>query len=529
MNRPDLPAFGELDRIDQVLSWHAGRTPDARCLSFDGAHSTYRQVDALVDRVSRGLARRGLQPGDRVAVLSPPRPEYLILMMGISRAGGIYVGLNPRYTPAEVAQVLTRVGPRLVASIGQFDGRASETLFSQAGELVRVPELLYFSSAAQCADAFDSAAGPQLAPACPVPDDRTAAALDRTASIVFTSGTTGQPKAAMLTHRGLLRAAWVQHERLNPPNPRYLSNLPINHVGEVMNLTLSCLIGAGSLVFQPRFSAAQALELLRDEQVTCWVQVPAMFHDCVNHPDYAPASLSHLRSVCAGGGALSARTLARLRETGARLFVEYGQTETSSSATYSDEGADDSVLLESIGRFDERFEFRIADDRLQACETGSVGEIQGRGELLFAGYFGDPQATAEAFTADGWLKTGDLALRRADGNIVLMGRSKEMIKSGGYNVYPRELEIILESHPAVSQVVVVGLPDERLGESVHAVLVLREAACRAESLDLHCRQTLAGYKLPKSYRCIDAFPLLPNGKLDRVRTRQLAGELAPLG
>ena len=157
-----------------------------------------------------------------------------------------------------------------------------------------------------------------------------------------------------------------------------------------------------------------------------------------------------------------------------------------------------------------------------------VGEIQARGRLLFAGYFGDAAATREAFTADGWLHTGDLAEQRADGQVVLRGRLKEMIKSGGLNVYPREVEQVLESHPGVAQVVVLGLPDERLGEAVHAVLSLRDAPPDRAALDALCRSQLANYKVPKSFRAVDRFALLPNGKIDRVATRAMAPGLPRL-
>jgi acyl-CoA synthetase (AMP-forming)/AMP-acid ligase II len=369
---------------------------------------------------------------------------------------------------------------------------------------------------------------PELpSPAVALPD----AALAHTAAIVFTSGTTGQPKPAMLTHAGLLLAAAVQHLRLNPPAPtraRLLCHLPINHVGCLMNLTLGALVVGGSVVFQQRFSAEQTLQLLVDERVNCWLQVPAMFHDCVAHPDFDPRALAHLHSVCIGGGAPSLRVVQALRSTGAALFVEYGQTETCSSGAYSDPGASDEVLTHCIGRFDPCFDLRIASTDGRPCADGEVGEIQARGALVFAGYFADPEATRAAFTDDGWLHTGDLAERRADGCILLRGRIKEMIKSGGYNVYPREVELVLEGHPGVAQVVVVGLPDERLGEAVHAVLTLRDPAARRSALHHSCRASLANYKVPKSFRVIDRFPLLPNGKIDRVGTRAAASRLPVL-
>lgn len=515
-------------RIDEAMSDFAARCPDAPCVTFEGRHWNWSEFNARVERAAQALVAMGLRAGDRVALLSTPRPEYLLTLMAVSRIGAVYVGLNPRYKAAEVAQAVTRVRPRLIVSLREFEGQDFRTLLNEAGQSVPLPPVLYFTDMETCLTALQAVTDPL--PAAPeVPDEATRAALAQTAAIVFTSGTTGHPKAAMLTHRGLLHAAAVQHLRLmHPVVPRYLCHLPINHVGCLMNLTLGALVGGGSIVFLQRFSAARTVQLIRDEGVSCWLQVPAMFHECVRDPAFEPQALRHLHSICIGGGAASLQTIARLREIGASVFVEYGQTETSSSAAYSAPGADDEVLGHCIGRFDPHFEFRIANTANQPCAVGEVGEIQGRGRLIFAGYFGDPEATDAAFTSDGWLHTGDLALERADGNLVLQGRLKEMIKSGGYNVYPREIELVLESHPGIGQVVVLGLPDERYGEAVHAVVTRRDPALGRADLDALCRRTLANYKVPKSFRLVEAFPLLPNGKIDRVGTRALAPSLPAL-
>lgn len=512
------PDLRSATRVDELLR---RADPGSACISFEGRHWSSGDFDAAVELAAQGLAAAGLGVGDRVAMLGSPRPEYLLLWMAASRIGAVYVGLNPRYTASELGAVLVRARPRLVCTRTPVEGQPLPTRLAQAG----------CTAAVLAFDGFDDLLRslcrlPQLAPAEPEPGDP---ALQRCAAIVFTSGSTGVPKAAMLTHQGLLLAARVQHDRLGPTPPRLLCNLPVNHVGCLMNQTLGALAGGGSLVFCDRFDAGQTLQLLVHERITTWLQVPAMFHACVHHPDFEPQALrAVLHSICIGGGAPSAATLAGLRRIGARLFVEYGQTETSSSAAYSDDGAPDEVLLHSIGRFEPRFEFRIADRQGRACVDGEVGEIQGRGPLLFAGYHGDAEATRAAFGADGWLHTGDLARRRPDGNVQLCGRLREMVKSGGYNVYPREIEQVLETHPDIDQVVVVGLPDERYGEAVHAVLSLRGCPPTHHALDALCRARLANYKVPKSYRPMPAIPLLPNGKIDRVAVRAAAPTLASL-
>jgi acyl dehydratase len=337
----------------------------------------------------------------------------------------------------------------------------------------------------------------------------------------------------MLTHRGLLLAARVQHDRVGPKGPgeaRYLCNLPVNHVGCLMNQALAAMVAGGSIVFQSRFDAGEALALVARERITVWMAVPAVVHLCMTHADAARTDFSSLRSVLVGGGAMSLPTVAALRRlTGARLWAEYGQTETSSTATYTPDDADDEALTGTIGAFEPRFDYRIARPDDSICAVGEAGEIQGRGPLITPGYYRDPAATAAAFTADSWLKTGDLAEWRPDGLVVLRGRAKEMIKSGGYNLYPREIEMRLETHPAIDLVVVVGLPDEVFGEAAHAVFSCKPGPVPAhDDLKAWCAQTLANYKVPKSFRPVAAMPLLSNGKLDRSGVRRLAPKLIPL-
>lgn len=512
-------------RIDEALTVYAKHSPEAPCVSFEGRHWNWSEVNSLVDQFACAMSALGVAAGDRIALLSTPRPEYLVVLMAASRIGAIYVGLNPRYKAAEIAEAVTRADPRLIITLGSFEGQDFLALIEAAGASVALPPVVSFESVETCLDALQKLSGAMER----APESRPSqTATYNAAAIVFTSGTTGKPKAAMLTHAGLLLAASVQHDRLNPKLPRYLCNLPVNHVGCLMNLTLAALVGGGSIVFQHRFSAAMSLQLIRDERVNCWLQVPAMFHECVRDPAFNPQELRHLNSICIGGGAVSVQTLAKLRQIGVPVYVEYGQTETTSSGTYSDTDATDDVLTHCIGRFDSRFKFRIADAENQPCSIGEVGEIQARGPLIFAGYFADPDATSEAFSADGWLHTGDLAMYRPDGNIVLQGRRKEMIKTGGYNVYPREVELLIETHPCIAQVVVVGLPDERYGETVNAVISCSNGEIRGEELTALCRQKLANYKVPKSFRVIPAFPLLANGKIDRVGTRAMASELPAL-
>jgi acyl-CoA synthetase (AMP-forming)/AMP-acid ligase II len=499
---------------------------------FESLALDYATTDTLVDRLAAALVRAGVGSGSVVAVLAPPRPEYALLLAAISRAGAVYCGINPRYTAPEVAHVLRLARPCLLFALAEWDGLSFQPVITGAaglaawsGQVLIFEDLESLEAAARSAQSVD----PGLRP-----DD---ARLDAdVAVVVFTSGTTGQPKAAMLTHQGLLLAAAVQHARLGPADvaPRLLCNLPINHVGCLMNLSLAAWVAGGAIVFQSRFDPAQTLALIEQHRVNVWLQVPAMFHACTSHEAFSRFDLGSLHSVCAGGGALSLQTLLALRRIGAQLFVEYGQTETCSTATYSEAGATNDVLLTTIGRFDPVFQARLAHTVGEAGVIGGsdlVGEIQLHGTLITRGYLGDMAATAAAFTADGWLRTGDLAERLPDGNLRLRGRQKELIKSGGYNVYPREIEMTLEAHPAVALAVVVGQPHERFGEVPHALLVWRPGvpAPTERELMAWCRGQLANYKVPKSLRWTSCLPTLANGKPDRlgIRSRMEAFAVVP--
>lgn len=498
------------DTLDGFLTRFSQKTPGALAAVDGDARWDYATLERRVTACAAWLVARGVTPGERVALVAGPGLVYYVALLAVSRIGAIYVGVNPRYTRSEAAHLLTLTRPSVILMDMRIGTTPAQNMREAAGALPLV--------AVEGPEALPMAEGASAVPGRSGAD---------TAVIVFTSGSTGQPKGAALHHSGLIAAAQAQ-SRLSDvwpdgAQPRYLSNLPINHVGGIMNLTLAALVAGGALVFQPKFEAAQTLALLRSERITSWLQVPAMFTMCVQHPAFAQTQLPDLRTIGIGGGAVSVKTLAALRGLGADIFVEYGQTETMSSLSWSDKTDPDDVLLNTVGRFDPAIEVRIADEAGRTVPQGDIGEVQARGNCVMRGYWGNPLATRSAFTADGWLHTGDLAQERPDGRIKLVGRLREMIKSGGYNVYPREVEQVLETHPAIAEVVVFAAPDEVYTERVEAAIELRPGAQRpkAEALVTLCRDSLAGYKLPRQIHFSDALPRLPNGKIDRTAVRAL--------
>lgn len=495
--------------LDSFVATYSAETPNALAAVDGAVRWGFATLDARVNATALWLLDQGIAPGDRVAVAAAPGLIYYTALMAISRVGGIYVGINPRYTVAEAKHVLTLTDPRLV----MLDSRTGADVAAVISEAAGTIPVMPFTAPEDLPDS----------PRTPVVSK--AKDMD-VAVIVFTSGSTGQPKGAALHHGGLIAAAQAQSALSDVwpdgTQPRYLSNLPINHVGGIMNLTMASLVAGGALVFQAKFDAGATLDVLADEAITSWLQVPAMFTFCVQHPKFDELSLPHLRTIGIGGGPVSVKTLAALRGLKADIFVEYGQTETMSSLTWSAKTAPDEVLLNTVGRFDPGIEARIANSDGTPVKPGEVGEVQARGNCVLRSYWGNPEATSDVFTDDGWLHTGDLARERTDGRLVLVGRARELIKTGGYNVYPREVEQVLNAHPAIAEVVVFAVPDEVFVERVEAAIELAPggSAPGQDSLSEKCRETLAGYKIPRAFHVTDGLPRLPNGKIDRTAVRK---------
>ena len=343
-----------------------------------------------------------------------------------------------------------------------------------------------------------------------------AATTPGAALIVYTSGTTGVPKGALLSSRGVLEAARIYDRRYG--RIRLLHNLPVNHVGGLVDTAAPTLLGGGALVFMDRFQPDRIPSVLAQERVTLWGQVPAMFEMTFASGAMDGRQLDDLKFVAWSGAPVSASLLARLAGLGAPLSNSYGLTESTGSVTFTDWGDAAEDLLDTVGRPVFPQDFRIAGPH-GPLPPGETGEIQLRGPMATTGYHGDPEATREAFTDDGWLRTGDLAALDLGGRVRLVGRLKEMFKSGGYNVYPREVELVLESYPGVDLAAVMPEQDALWQEVGHAYVISREALDEQDLLR-YCRDRLANYKIPKRVTVTRDLPLLPIGKIDKQALRR---------
>lgn len=524
--RPPPLATPDYPRISDYPAHWAGQCPQRDALVLNGSRISYAELAGLVDRCASRLLALGMAPGERVAMLSTPRPEFFIVFLATARIGATWLGLNPKYTLDELRYVVGDAQPAVLIAPRAIDDRDfANVAEALAAEHASIRHLHILELGAQFAE---SGITGLLAPAAELPEDRIAnVSTQDPALLVYTSGTTGRPKGALLPHRGLVHCSRIQREYLRADPLRVLNNLPVNHVGCVGDLCAYTVVSGGTVVFAERFDPANVGQLLEAEAITMWGQVPTMFQLTLDHPAFQPAMARSVQDI-AWSGAMAAEDLVRrLHKLGARLSSFYGMTETVGSVVYSDPGASLEDLARTIGRPDPRYDVRIADPEGQPVPRGESGEIQVRGDFLMKGYLNKPAATAAAFTADGWLRTGDAALEESDGQYRLIGRLREMFKSGGYNVYPREIEMALEEHPQVASVAVISTPDRLYGEVGTAFVTWKPGESSDETaLRAFCRTRLANYKIPKYFRPLESMPMLPIGKIDRAALKREACRLA---
>ena len=516
-----------LERITDYLAWYAARTPAAEALVLGSRRIRYADLRREVDALARSLLASGVRAGDRVATLETPHPDFFIAFLATASIGAIWVGLNPRYQRDELAFVLGDSRPALVLCRTRIGGRDYSTdilAFRAALPVSRWVVLGDDPRTEGCerfADFID--AGARIS-AEELGRQRATVQASDPAVIIYTSGSTGRPKGALLTHHGLVVCCRVQHRFWGTKPLRALNFFPINHIACLGDISSFALVGGGCTVFLEQFEPGACLALIAAERVTLWGGVPTTFLLALRDPSFVTADLSSVQKIVWSGAGASAELVNALGNLGKWLGTSYGLTETVGSVTFTAPDASRATLIGSVGRPPEEYEFRLVDDAGHPAAPGDAGEIQVRGNFVMKGYWQQPEASAAAFDVDGWLRTGDLARQLPDGNVVLVGRRQEVFKSGGYNVYPREVEQVLEQRPGVKLAAVIAVPDDIYGAVGHAFVVpdLPGTVGEAE-LAAHCRGQLANYKVPKRFTVLADPPMLPVGKIDK---RELARRAA---
>jgi acyl-CoA synthetase (AMP-forming)/AMP-acid ligase II len=339
--------------------------------------------------------------------------------------------------------------------------------------------------------------------------------------IVYTSGSSGKPKGALLRQGAIKEFAEAQN-RLWPVEPyRTINYFPINHIGSLVDCSMPVLAAGGTIVFMESFDASQCLSLMVKERITYWGSVPSAFQLQLAAPDFPDYDLSHVQLIVWEGAAMQPDTLEQLAAICPKMATNYGMTETTSAITATPVTSDLARLVNGVGSEFEGIEIRIADNSDQPIADGEEGEVQVRSDRNLVEYWRNPHATANAFTSDGFFRTGDLAIRQIGGDLKIVGRKNEAFKSGGYNVYPREVEAMLETHPAVAAAVVVPVPDP-LWQEVGFAFVTLSAPISVDDITKYCRDNIASYKLPKFVHIQKVMPLLAIGKIDRKELKKIA-------
>ena len=490
-----------------ILSETAHSAPDRPVAVFAEGQVTYRELDRASDRLAASLTAIGVKPGDPVAMQLPNIPQFLISYFGILKAGGIVVPLNVLLRAPEVAFHLGDSGARVLIT---WEGVLAEA--AKGAEAAGLEQIYAVGHAGDSGTALPferllDVIVPRFNMVMRQPMD--------TAVIVYTSGTTGRPKGAELTHIQLYMNADIPGRLFDvQPDDIVITVLPLFHVFGLSSILDVCVRFGCTMSLIPRFTAGAVLTAIQRDRATIFEGVPTMFADLLSCPELESYDLSSLRVAISGGASIPAPVLDAFEDRFGLVILEgYGMTETASTTTFNPSAEERRAY--SVGKPIWGTQTQVWDENRQPLPPGpeNVGEVVTRGLHVMKGYLNNPEATASSFTGD-WLHTGDLGYIDEDGFLFIVSRKKELIIRGGYNVYPSEIENVLLAHPAIAEAAVVGVPDERLGEEVMAVVIPRPTVILLEAeLVSYCRERLASYKCPRIYEFRSELPKNTLGKI----------------
>jgi acyl-CoA synthetase (AMP-forming)/AMP-acid ligase II len=489
--------------VDQILREAVTRSPSAEALVDGDVRVTYAEFDRAVDSVAAGLIARGFQPGDRAALLLGNRIEFAYALFGVIRAGGVVVPLNTREQMPEIQFNIDNSG----ASILFFEA----TLADRIPAPDTVPTLRHSFAVGPGAGGrqFSELLEP-TAPVAPIP-----VAEESTVVILYTSGTTGKPKGAMLTQMSMVMSALHYEFCLGMTSAdRALMAVPATHVTGLVAILLLMVRVGGATIFQTVFKAADFLALAAKERATYTLMVPAMYNLCLLQASFDEYDLSAWRCGGYGGSPMPIATVRKLAEKlpNLRLFNCYGSTETTSPSTITPLGESE-ARIDTVGKPVPCADIRVVDDDGKEVPVGESGEIWIGGGHVSAGYWNNPVATEANFTAGYW-HSGDIGAKTEDGYIKVLDRKKDMINRAGYKVYSAEVEDVLAHHPNVGEAAVVAEPDPVLGEKTHAFVLPKSGTLTAEEIKSFCRERLSDYKVPDFVTFVDQpLPRNANGKI----------------
>jgi fatty-acyl-CoA synthase len=531
------------DFFDAMVS----RFPDNEALvsCHQQVRHTYRQLQQEANRLASALLELGLRPGDRIGIWSHNNVQWLLTQIATAKSGIVLVNINPAYRLAELEYALNKVGCKALITMTAFKTSnyiemvqtlAPELAGNNPGSLQAaklpalktvihlgedsVPGMLRFTELMAMGNADDARL------------QQVGASLKNTdpINIQFTSGTTGFPKGATLTHRNVLNNGFFIGEAMRlTERDRLCIPVPLYHCFGMVLGNLACLTHGATIVYPGEaFDPLAVLQAVQQERCTGLHGVPTMFIAELDHPRFAEFDLSTLRTGIMAGSPCPIEVMKRVVSDMHmnEVTIAYGMTETSPVSCQSTVDTPLEKRVSTVGKTQPHLEVKIADpDSGKAVPVGITGELCTRGYSVMHGYWDDPQKTAEAIDAEGWMHTGDLAVMDAEGYVNIVGRIKDMVIRGGENIYPREIEEFLYRHPAVQDVQVVGVPDPKYGEELCAWIIVRPGATLdEEGVREFCHGQIAHYKVPRYIRFVAAFPMTVTGKVQKFRMRELMKE-----
>jgi fatty-acyl-CoA synthase len=517
------PLLGET--IGANLERTAERFGDREALvsRHQGLRYTYAELDAEVDRVGRGLLALGLEKGERVGIWAPNCAEWALVQYATAKLGVILVNINPAYRTSELRYALQQSGCRVLVAAESFKTSDYRAMVEEVRPDADALEEVLFIGTDDWGRLLEGDAGEDA-----LRERKATLDFDDAINIQYTSGTTGSPKGATLSHHNILNngffvgeyCRYTEEDRVCIPVPYY------HCFGMVMG-NLGCTTHGSCMVIPaPAFEPEAVLEAVQEEKCTSLYGVPTMFIAELEHPDFDSYDLSALRTGIMAGSPCPAEVMRKVID---RMHMEgvticYGMTETSPVSTQTTAEDELDQRVSTVGRIHPHLEIKIVDPETgQTVPRGDPGELCTRGYSVMLGYWEDEERTHEAIDAARWMHTGDLATMDEDGYMAIVGRSKDMVIRGGENVYPREVEEFLYKHESVSDVSVVGVPDERFGEELAAFVILREGQeLDDEDLRGFCREQIAHFKVPRYVLFVDEFPMTVTGKIQKYKLREKA-------
>ncbi|MDJ0384347.1 AMP-binding protein [Streptomyces sp. G-G2] len=538
--------------LAQLPEWAAAVHGEREALADGEVRWTFTELAAEIASAARAAVAHGIRPGDRVAVWAPNSRRWITAALGAAGVGAVLVPVNTRYKPAEAADVIRRSGARVlftergflgtdyVAALhgsGEDLGALASTVVLRGGDATTadgrpvhgrpVHEQPVHEQPVHEQPVHDWAAYLRAGDTVPEVERLARLAAVRPgdlSDILYTSGTTGRSKGVMTTHGQSVRLydSWSRLVTLRPGD-RYLLVNPFFHTFGYKAGVLACLLRGVTMLPEAVYDTDRVLRRMADERVSCLMGPPTVFHGLIAHPDRAAYDLSALRLAGTGAAAVPTSLVERIRtELGAPdVFTAYGLTESGGVVSVCPTDADAWTLAHTVGPPLPDTEVRITDPLGRVLPSGEAGEVQVRGYHVSTGYLDDPAATAEAVSADGWLRTGDIGVLDARGYLAITDRLKDMYVVGGFNAYPAEVEQVLLTHPAITDAAVVGAPDERLGE-VCVAFVVTTAPVTAAELTAWARERLANFKVPRRFTTVAELPRNAGGKLRKAPLRRAA-------